>query len=117
MKRLFISKHPSQRTRNNIPSIRIAPIRRRALINHNTLRHINIRTSFIQSFFAKFREMFESAREGQALTLRVRRGSQTLALATSLRLAPGGVEISADPGASPKAVRIRSGILRGTTDR
>lgn len=70
-----------------------------------------------QSFGAKFRAMFADAREGQPLTLRVRRGAETLTLTLSLRLAPGGVTVSADPNASAKAVRIRNGILRGATDR
>jgi predicted metalloprotease with PDZ domain len=68
-----------------------------------------------QSFGQKFRAAFADAREGQPLTLRVQRGADTLNLTGSLRLAPGGVTISADTNASPKAVRIRNGILRGTT--
>lgn len=70
-----------------------------------------------QSFFLKFRAMFADAREGQPISLRVRRGEQALTFTGTLRLASGGVALSADPGASPRAVRIRTGILRGTTDR
>jgi len=70
-----------------------------------------------QSFGARFRAMFADAREGQPFTLRVRRGEQTLSLPGTLRLAPGGIHIRADPGASARAVRIRNGILRGATDR
>jgi predicted metalloprotease with PDZ domain len=70
-----------------------------------------------QSFGSKFRAMFANAREGQPLTLRVRRGAETLTLTGSLLLAAGGVTLSADPNASAKAVRIRNGILRGATDR
>lgn len=70
-----------------------------------------------QSFGSKFRAMFANAREGQPLTLRVRRGAETLTLTGSLLLAAGGVTLSADPNASAKAVRIKNGILRGATDR
>lgn len=69
------------------------------------------------NFGVRFRTMFVAAREGQPITLRVRRAQETLTLTGSLRLVPGGVTVSADPSASAKAVRIRNGILRGTTDR
>lgn len=69
------------------------------------------------TFGAQFRAMFASAREGQPISLRVRRGEQTLTLTAALRLVESGIAISADPNASPKAVRIRTGILRGTVDR
>jgi hypothetical protein len=61
--------------------------------------------------------MFADAHEGQPLTLKVQRGDRELTLNGTLRLAPGGVSISEDPAASPKAVRIRTGILRGRVDR
>jgi predicted metalloprotease with PDZ domain len=70
-----------------------------------------------QSFGQKFRAAFADAKEGQPLTMRVRRGDETLTLTGSLQLAPGEMSVSADPAASPKAVRIRNGILRGSTDR
>jgi predicted metalloprotease with PDZ domain len=70
-----------------------------------------------QSFGPKFRAMFASAKEGQPLTLKVRRGEEALTLNGAIQLAPGEMAIVADPNASPKAVRIRNGILRGMTDR
>ena len=70
-----------------------------------------------QSFGPKFRAMFASAKEGQPLTLKVRRGEEALTLNGAIQLAPGELAIVADPNASPKAVRIRNGILRGMTDR
>jgi predicted metalloprotease with PDZ domain len=70
-----------------------------------------------QSFGPKFRALFASAKEGQPLTLKVRRGEEALTLNGAIQLAPGEMAIVADPNASPKAVRIRNGILRGMTDR
>jgi predicted metalloprotease with PDZ domain len=70
-----------------------------------------------QSFGERFRAMFASTREGQPITLRVRRGQQTLSLTASMRMAATGIAVVADPAASAKAARIRDGILRGTTDR
>jgi hypothetical protein len=61
--------------------------------------------------------MFADARDGQPITLRVRRGDQVLTLNAAVRLVPGGVAIGADPNASAKAIRIRNGILRGSVDR
>ena len=69
-----------------------------------------------QSFGQRFRAMFANATEGQAITLRVRRGSQTMSFAAAVRMVPSGITISLDPSASAKAARIRDGILRGTTD-
>jgi len=70
-----------------------------------------------QTFGPRFRAMFADAREGQPVTLVVRRGDQTLTLTGPLRLAQAGVSVSADANASPKAARIRNGILHGVTDR
>jgi predicted metalloprotease with PDZ domain len=54
--------------------------------------------------------------EGGSLPIKVRRGADTLTLNSKIRLG-SRVErrIEADPAASPKAVRIRSGILKGST--
>jgi len=69
-----------------------------------------------QSFGAKFRASFANAREGQPLTLRVERSGTPLTITGAVQLAPGETTIAADPAASPKAIRIRNGILRGTTE-
>lgn len=70
-----------------------------------------------QGFASKFRATFADATEGAPITLRVRRGEQTLTLTAAIRFAEGEVAITADPAAPAKAVRIRNGILRGVTDR
>ena len=56
-------------------------------------------------------------REGAALPIVVRRRGRTLTLPATLRLT-ARVEgrVVADPAPSPKAARIRNGILRGVTD-
>lgn len=70
-----------------------------------------------QSFGPRFRTMFANAREGQAITLRVRRGEQAMSFTAAIRMVAAGITLSADAAAPPKAVRVRNGILRGTTDR
>ena len=66
-------------------------------------------------FGARFRERFARATEGSPITLRVRRVGQTLNLGARLRFSPGAYRIVPDDDASPKARRIREGILQGRT--
>jgi hypothetical protein len=68
-------------------------------------------------FAAQFRARFASpgAAPASVVPVTVRRGSQTLTLQVPLRFAVRTDHaIKADPNASPKAARIRSGILNGT---
>jgi predicted metalloprotease with PDZ domain len=65
-------------------------------------------------FVEKFRSKFGTAASGSPISLRVRRGTETLTLAGKLRFAPGDAVLEADPKASAKAARIRAGILKGT---
>jgi predicted metalloprotease with PDZ domain len=68
-----------------------------------------------QQFGAKMRAKYGASVEGSPLQIKVRRGGETVVLAGKLQFAPGDVVIEADPAANPKAVRIRNGILKGTT--
>ncbi len=68
-------------------------------------------------FEQAFRDRFGKS-EGDSLPIRVRRGTDTLTLAGTVRLGERVEErLEADAEASPKAARIRSGLLRGTTDK
>ena len=68
-------------------------------------------------FGQKFRERFGKS-EGDSLPILVRRGADTLTLPGRVRLGTRTEEqLVADPGASAKAARIRSGLLRGMTDK
>jgi predicted metalloprotease with PDZ domain len=66
-----------------------------------------------EQFGEHFRAKFGSATEGAPLTVKVRRAGATMSLTGKLRFAPGDILLGADPKASAKAVRIRSGILKG----
>jgi predicted metalloprotease with PDZ domain len=67
-----------------------------------------------QTFGQKFRQQFGS-REGAPLEIKVRRGEQEVVLQARVRMAARvETRMEADPAASAKAVRIRTGILRGT---
>jgi len=66
-----------------------------------------------QQFGARIRAKYGASVEGSPLAIKVRRGTETLTLSGALQFAPGDVAIEQDPGANPKAVRIREGILKG----
>ena len=68
-----------------------------------------------QQFGARMRAKYGASVEGTALPIKVRRGGETITLAGKLQFGPGDLTIEPDPAASPKAVRIRNGILKGTT--
>jgi predicted metalloprotease with PDZ domain len=55
--------------------------------------------------------------EGDSLPIRVRRGGQEVTLTGKVRLGERiAPRLEADPGASPKAARIRHGLFSGTTE-
>jgi len=66
-------------------------------------------------FGARLRAKFGASVEGSPLPIKVRRGSEMLTLPGRLRFGPGDPMVEPDPNASAKAVRIRNGILKGTT--
>jgi predicted metalloprotease with PDZ domain len=68
-------------------------------------------------FSNRFRQVYGGRPAGSALPLTIRRGSITMTLNATLAYAPTQRRISEDPAASPRAVRLRNGILRGSTDR
>jgi predicted metalloprotease with PDZ domain len=65
------------------------------------------------TFGDQFRQRYGSATDGTPITIRVRRGSQTLTLNGRLRYAVIGMTIEEDANAPAKARRIREGILTG----
>jgi predicted metalloprotease with PDZ domain len=68
-----------------------------------------------QSFGEQFRTRY-ARNEGATLPVKVRRGDRTLDLQVTVRLAARTEQrLMLDPNPSPKALRIRNGILKGTT--
>ncbi|HKV73125.1 MAG TPA: PDZ domain-containing protein [Gemmatimonadales bacterium] len=66
-------------------------------------------------FGPAFRKAYAN-RAGEDLNYTVRRGGQTVVLKGKVKLLPAvTVRLEADPAATPKAARIRHGILTGTT--
>jgi len=66
-----------------------------------------------QEFGAKFRTKYASSPEGTPLPIVVLRAGQRETLTGKVMFANGQMRIEADPNATPKAVRVREGILRG----
>ena len=66
-------------------------------------------------FGAKFRLQYAGRPAGSPLPLTVKRGSETLTLRSALTYGPTAPRIAEDPAATPRAVRLRNGILRGMT--
>jgi len=69
------------------------------------------------NFGPAYRARFKDA-EGQDFPIKVRRGADTLTLTGKVRLLEQvNAHVELDPNPSPKAVRIRQGILTGTTEK
>ena len=69
------------------------------------------------SFGVRFRQRYGRV-EGEAVPVNIRRDSQPMTLSMKVRVAIRvDYSVVADPNASPKAMRIRKGILTGATDR
>lgn len=68
-------------------------------------------------FGAKFRAAYQGKPAGAPVPIVVQRGGETVALRGILAYAPSPPRITEDPAATPRAIRLRDGILRGTTDR
>ena len=66
-------------------------------------------------FGERFRARYGSAPEGSLLPMTILRGGQRQTVQAKLRYAPGDYRVEAMPDASPKAARIRAGILAGKT--
>jgi predicted metalloprotease with PDZ domain len=67
------------------------------------------------NFGVKFRSAYLGKPAGAPLPIVVRRGSETTTLRGTLMYGPTAPRITEDPAATPRAIRLRSGILRGTT--
>ena len=72
----------------------------------------------MQVFFAGgFREMYGARPAGTPIPVVVKRDSASLTIQVPLAFGAGAPRLVEDPSAAPRAVRLRNGILRGTTDR
>ena len=69
------------------------------------------------AFGAKFRLRYVGRPTGAPLPIVVKRGADAITLRGALAYAPSAPRIAEDPSATPKAIRVRAGILRGTVDK
>jgi predicted metalloprotease with PDZ domain len=68
-----------------------------------------------QQFGARMRAKYGASAEGTPLVIKIRRDGMPMSLNAKLKFGPGDYVVEPIPGASPKAMRIREGILKGTT--
>ncbi|HEU4700067.1 MAG TPA: PDZ domain-containing protein [Gemmatimonadales bacterium] len=74
----------------------------------------DVRVGTDQDFGAAYRQRYGTQPEGTAFPIGVRRGAQTLTLPGKVHYVVDVLQrVTGDPSASPKAVRIRAGIMRG----
>jgi predicted metalloprotease with PDZ domain len=66
-------------------------------------------------FGAKLRAKYGASAEGVPLPIKVRRSGEIMLLTGKLQFAAGDAFVEANPSANEKAVRIRNGLLHGTT--
>ncbi|MEO8563902.1 MAG: PDZ domain-containing protein, partial [bacterium] len=69
------------------------------------------------NFGAKLRVRYAGRPSGSPLPLIVKRGTETLTLNGVLAYAASAPRIGEDPAASARAIRLRTGILRGVVDK
>jgi hypothetical protein len=69
-------------------------------------------------FFAGgFGTMYGTKAAGTPIPVVIKRDSATVTVQVPLRFGPAPPTLVEDPAASPRAVRLRNGILRGATDK
>jgi predicted metalloprotease with PDZ domain len=72
----------------------------------------------METFFGGgFRAMYGDKPPGTMVPVVVRRAESTQTIQVPLRFGAAAPKLVEDPGASPRAVRLRNGLLRGLTDR
>jgi predicted metalloprotease with PDZ domain len=74
--------------------------------------------SALEMFYAGgFRAMYGGKPAGTSIPIAIKRGEESLTVQASLRFGAAAPRIAEDPAASPRAVRLRNGLLRGTTEQ
>ncbi len=78
---------------------------------------VNERPAMEVFFAGGFAAMYGGKPAGTPIPVVIRRDSGTVNVQVPLRFGPAPPTLVEDPAASPRAARLRNGILRGTTDR
>ena len=78
---------------------------------------VNERPAVDVFFAGGFRAMYGSKPAGTPIPIVIRRDNATMTVQVPLRFGATQPTLAEDPAASPRAVRLRNGLLRGTTDR
>jgi predicted metalloprotease with PDZ domain len=75
------------------------------------------RSALAMFFGDGFRSMYAGKPVGTMVPVAIRRGEASQTIQVPLRYGAAAPRLAEDPAASPRAVRLRNGLLRGLTDR
>jgi predicted metalloprotease with PDZ domain len=75
------------------------------------------RSALAMFFGDGFRSMYAGKPVGTMVPMAIRRGEASQTIQVPLRYGAAAPRLAEDPAASPRAVRLRNGLLRGLTDR
>jgi len=78
---------------------------------------VNERPAMQVFYGGAFAEMYGGKPAGTPIPVVLKRDSATVNVQVPLRFGAGPPKLVEDPAASPRAVRLRNGLLRGTTDK
>ena len=78
---------------------------------------VNGRPAMDVFFAGGFRQMYGTKPSGTPIPIVIRRDSATVNVQVPLRFGASEPKLMEDPAAPPRAVRLRNGLLRGTTDK
>jgi len=78
---------------------------------------VNERPAMQVFYGGAFAEMYGAKPAGTSIPVVIKRDSATVNVQVPLKFGAGPPKLVEDPAASPRAVRLRNGILRGTTDK
>jgi S1-C subfamily serine protease len=78
---------------------------------------VNERPAMDVFFAGGFGAMYGTKPAGTQIPVVVKRDNATVNVPVALRFGPAPPTLVEDPAASPRAVRLRNGLLHGTTDK
>ncbi|HEU4720232.1 MAG TPA: PDZ domain-containing protein [Gemmatimonadaceae bacterium] len=78
---------------------------------------VNERPAMDVFFAGGFRAMYGNRPAGTPIPVVIRRDGASVTIQVPLRFGLSEPRVNEDPAASPRAVRLRNGLLRGTTDK
>jgi predicted metalloprotease with PDZ domain len=115
--RMGVSLRPEQEGARVMELVPGSPAVAAGIRQGDVIVSVNERPAMEVFFAGGFAAMYGGKPAGTPIPVVIRRDSATVNVQVALRFGPAPPTLVEDPAASPRAVRLRNGILRGTTDR